>query len=60
MLGRIFSHMKSSRLLINEDKTQLLLFATYQKRAKNDLQFKVNVDGIEIKEKENADEVALC
>ena len=37
MLVRIFDHMRSSRLLINPDKTKVLLFATRQKRARNNL-----------------------
>ena len=54
MLDTIFGHMRASRLLINSDKTGLMLFATPQKRSKNNLEFSVNVDGLRIKEIESA------
>ena len=54
MLKKIFCHMKTSRLLVNSDKTKIMLMATYQKRTKNDLRFHVDVDGLPIKEVESA------
>ena len=44
MLQKIFDHMRTSRLLVNSDKTKVLLLATYQKRTKNNLEFHVDVD----------------
>ena len=54
MLVKIFDHMRSGRLLVNSDKTKVMLFATYQKRAKNNLEFKVEVEDLKIKEVKTA------
>ena len=54
MLHKIFEHMRSSRLLINSDKTKVMMFATTQKRSKNDLNFHVDIEGVKIKEIEHA------
>ena len=54
MLTKIFSHMRSSRLLVNPDKTKIMLMATYQKRSKNNLVFEVNVEGTTVKEATSA------
>ena len=54
MLHGIFDHMRSSHLLVNSDKTKVMLMATYQKRTNNDLKFHVELEGEEIKEVESA------
>ena len=54
MLLKIFEHMRASCLLINAGKTKVLLFATPQKRAKNDLSFGINIEGKHIKEIDHA------
>ena len=54
MLLKIFEHMRASRLLINAGKTKVLLFATPQKRAKNDLSFGIDIEGKHIKEIDHA------
>ena len=51
VLHKVFKHMKSSRLLVNPD---VMLMASYQKRTKNNLEFKVEVEGMTIKEVSNA------
>ena len=54
MLGKIINHMRSNRLLIHPGKTKVMLFATPQKRSKNDLSFHVDVEGKNIQEKKSA------
>ena len=54
MLNRIISHMRSSQLLINADKTRVMLFAISQKRSKNNLEFHLDIEGNRIKEVESA------
>ena len=54
MLQSIFDHMRSKRLLVNSDKTKVMLLATYQKRTLNDLEFHVDVEGLKIKEVKSA------
>ena len=54
MLDKIFINMRAGRLLVNAGKTKVMLFATRQKRAKNDLAFNLNIEGKIIKEEENA------
>ena len=39
MLDKVFEHMRAGRLLVNSDKTKILVFAMHLKRACNDLQF---------------------
>ena len=46
--------MRYNRLLINSLKTKVMLFATPQKRAKNKLQFHLDIEGKRIKEVETA------
>ena len=54
MLNIIFKHMRESRLLINAGKTKVLLFATRQKRSRNDLSFHLDIEGNQIEEEETA------
>ena len=54
MLQKIFNHMKACRLSVNERKPKVMLFATRQKRARNELEFNVNINASEIKEVERA------
>ena len=54
MLGKIFEHMRASRLLINSGKTNVMLFATRQKRATNNLKFHLNLEGAIVEEKQCA------
>ena len=54
MLGKIFENMRASRLLINSGKTKVMLFATTQKRAKNNLKFHLDIEGKQIEEVETA------
>ena len=54
MLLKIFKHMRASRRLVNADKTEVMLMATYQKQTRNNLNFKVEVEGLEIEEVSNA------
>ena len=54
MLSSLFQHMKTSRLLVNADKTKVMLMATYQKRTKNDLRFHVDIEGERVEEVKSA------
>ena len=54
MLHKVFNHMRTSRLLVNPDKTKVMLIASYQKRTNNNLKFEVEAEGIEIKEATSA------
>ena len=54
MLNKIVNHMRSNRLLINSGKTKVLLFATSQKRARNDLKFHIEIEGKRIEEIKSA------
>ena len=46
--------MRASRLLINSGKTNVMLFATRQKRATNNLKFHLNLEGAIVEEKQCA------
>ena len=54
MMGKIIDHMRQNRLLINAGKTKVMLFATSQKRAKNDLTFHLDIEGKQIQEIKSA------
>ena len=54
MMGKIIDHMRQNRLLINAGKTKVMLFATPQKRAKNDLTFHLDIEGKQIQEIKSA------
>ena len=52
MLVRLFCHMKSNRLQVNEDKTIVLAIATPQKRSKNAIALNLNINGNILKDEE--------
>ena len=54
MLTKIFKNMREGRLLINAGKTKLMLFATVQKRTKNNLKFHVDIEGEKVEEVQHA------
>ena len=54
MLNKIFDHMRTGRLLVNPDKTKIMLFATNQKRARNNLKFEITIEDTVIKEVQTA------
>ena len=54
MLEKIFQHMRTNRLLIHAGKTKVMLFATSQKRSKNDLSFHLDVENLKLEEVESA------
>ena len=59
MLNNIIHHMRYNRLLINSGKTKVMLFATYQKRARNNLNFHVDIEGKKIEEVEHAKHLGI-